>query len=186
MKSAVLLIDLQRDFLAGPGARLPVSAEGAEQVLQVANEILAGSSLRGALPIVVVNEFPRDATIMNLLRRRAAIAGSAGAELDPRLADASHAKKIPKSRASAFTNPELDEFLRSEGIDHLYVLGVMAEGCVRATVLDARRRNYRVSLIANAIASNADWKLRLALWWMKRAGAEIARLTGPDRRPVAH
>jgi nicotinamidase-related amidase len=180
MKSAVLLVDLQRDFLAGAGARMPVSEQDTEAILRCANQILAGQSLQGSLPIVVVNEFARDAIFLNILRRHAAIAGSHGADLDPRLADAGRARKFSKSRASAFSNPELDRYLQREGIRHLYVLGVMAEGCVRATVLDARKRGYLVTVIADAVASDAKWKLRLGLWSMKRAGAEIAHSPGPQ------
>ncbi len=178
--SAVLLIDLQRDFLAGPGSRMPVSAKGAEAVLRVANKILKGEQLQGVLPIIIVNEFPRSATVMNVFRRHAAVAGTPGADLDPRLADPGSAKRFAKSRGSAFSNPELENYLRSEGISRLYVLGVMAEACVRATVLDARKRSYRVTVIADAVASSSAWKVGVALWFMKRAGAEVAYLNGPD------
>jgi len=181
MKSAVFLLDLQRDFLAATGARLPVSAKGVKAVLSIANEILNGNKLRGSLPIIIVNEFPRSAILRNVFRRHAAIAGSKGAELDPRLADSSHVNKFAKGSNSAFSNPELEKYLRSEGIAHLYVLGVMAEGCVRATVLDARKRAYRVTVIANAVASSSDWRVSVALWSMKRAGAEIVYLDGSDR-----
>ena len=173
MKSAVLLIDLQRDFLAGPGARMPVSAQSTEQVLRVANAILAGRRLAESLRFMVVNEFPASAHVPNFFRRHAAIAGSQGAELDPRLDHAENIKRISKSSASAFTNPELNEVLRASGTEHLYVLGVMTEGCVRATVVDAIRRGFRVTVIDNGIASNAEWKHRLGVWLMKRAGAEF-------------
>ena len=66
--SAVLLLDLQRDFLAGPGSRMPVAAKGAEAVPRVANEILVGKQLQGVLTIIIVNEFPRSATVMNAFR----------------------------------------------------------------------------------------------------------------------
>jgi len=178
--SAVLLIDLQRDFLAGPGSRMPVSAKGAEAVLRVANEILKGQQLQGVLPIIIVNEFPRSATVLNALRRHAAVAGTPGADLDPRLADPGSARKFTKARASAFSNPELENYLRSEGIARLYLLGVMAEACVRATVVDARKRSYRVTVIADAVASSSAWKVGVALWIMKRAGAEVVYLHGPD------
>lgn len=177
--SAVLLIDLQRDFLAGPGSRMPVSAKGAEAVLRVANEILGGKQLQGVLPIFIVNEFPQSATVMNAFRHHAAVAGTPGADLDPRLADPGEAKKFAKARASAFSNPALENYLRSEGIRHLYVLGVMAEACVRATVVAARKRSYRVTVIADAVASTSAWKVSVALWFMQRAGAEMVYLNGP-------
>lgn len=63
--------------------------------------------------------------------------------------------------------------MRAENITDLYVMGVFAEGCVRATVIDARHRGYAVHVLANAVASNASWKKRFGLWAMNRAGAVI-------------
>lgn len=78
-----------------------------------------------------------------------------------------------KARSSAFSNLELEQFLRAERIGELYVLGVFAEGCVRATVLDARHRGHGVQVIADAVATNVAWKKAFALWAMRSAGAKM-------------
>lgn len=175
MAAAVLLIDLQRDFLGSPGAaRLPVGEAGAAAVLAAANAILAGRRLPGALPVLIVTAFPRSARFANFFRHQAALAGSAGAGLDPRLELPAGVRVLTKTVADAFSNPELEALLRGRGVTELYVLGVFAEGCVRATVLGARRRGYAVTVLAGAVASNARWKQRLALWSMRRAGARVA------------
>ena len=176
MNSAVLLIDLQRDFLAGPGARLPVSEKGTAAVLTIANEILQRRLLPDAVPIMIANEYSPDAAVMNALRRDAAIVGSRGADLDARLADSHHVARFSKSSGNAFTNPNLDKYLERNGIEHLYVLGVKAEACVKATVMAAIRRGYRVTVIANAVASSSDWLVGVALWLMQRGGAEIVQM----------
>lgn len=172
-KSAVLLLDLQRDFLDGKAGRMPVDAAGAEAALQAANAVLAKRALAEALPILVLNRFPPTARIANFFRKGAAIAGSPGAEPDLRLQGFGSARLIAKSRPSAFTNPELEAYLRAHRVEALVVLGVFAEGCVRSTVADALRLGYPVHVIASAVASDAAWKKRLALWAMKRAGATI-------------
>jgi len=82
-----------------------------------------------------------------------------------------------KQRGSAFSNQALGAYLREREIRRLYVLGVFAEGCVRATVLDALRLGFEVFVIENAIATNARWKAWLARWSMKRAGARFTTLT---------
>ena len=173
VRSAVLLMDLQHDFLGAEGSRMPVQPEGASAVISTANAILAKEVLPQALPILIVNQFPATDRIANFFRKGAAVAGSPGANLDRRILNVGQVKVIRKARASAFTNPELDQWLRSEGITDLYVMGVFAEGCVRSTVLDAKRRGYSVHVIAPAVASNASWKKRFALWAMRRAGANI-------------
>ncbi len=173
--SAVLLMDLQRDFLDG-GGRMPVDRRGAEAVISVANAILSGQALRGALPIAIVNSYSPNSRIANFFRHHAAIAGSEGVKLDARIALPKEAAVFAKERASAFTNPELSGFLEAEQVETLYVLGAFAEGCVRATVLDAIRLGYKVRAIENGIASSVQWKRRFGLWSMKRAGATLIAL----------
>ena len=129
----------------------------------------------------MLNQFPATARIANFFRKGAAIAGSTGAELDARLERSGATEVITKASASAFSNPELEPYLRAHGVQELYVLGVFAEGCVRSTVVEAIKLGYTVHVIANAVATNAAWKKRFALWAMKRAGAKIvASLMAPS------
>ena len=169
-------MDLQRDFLDLKEGRLPVNGPGAEAVLRVANALLSKRVLPEALPIMVLNQFSATARIGNFFRKGAAMAGSVGAQLDPRLIQHGAAKIIFKARPSAFSNAELDTYLQRHGIQTLYVLGVFAEGCVRATVLDAIKRGYSVHVLTDAVASNGPWKKRFALWSMQRAGAKLSLL----------
>lgn len=172
-RNAVLLMDLQHDFLGAEGSRMPVESAGAAAVVCTANAVLNKEVLSHSLPILVVNQFPVTDRLGNFFRRGAAVVGTRGASLDARILCYEDVKVIAKEKPSAFSNPELDTFLRTNGITDLYVIGVFAEGCVRSTVLDARRRGYGVHVVADAVASNASWKKRFALWAMKRAGADI-------------
>jgi nicotinamidase-related amidase len=175
--SAVLLMDLQHDFLA-PDGRMPVAPEAAVEVIKTANAILAKTVLPEVLPVVIVNQFPATDRVANWFRKGAAVAGSPGAELDDRIQDAGGCKVFSKCSSSAFSNPELQPFLQAQGIRRLYVLGVFAEGCVRATVLDALKLGYEVTVIEDAIATDAPWKKRFAVWAMKRAGAAVVPQAG--------
>jgi nicotinamidase-related amidase len=171
--SAILLMDLQRDFLDVQEGRMPVDGAGASNVLETANHIFSKKVLAEALPILVVNQFPANARIANFFRRGAAMAGSAGATLDGRLKNHESAKIISKSSPSAFSNPELELYLHAHKVKELYVLGVFAEGCVRSTVIQAVKLGYTVHVIADSVATNAGWKKMFALWAMRRAGATI-------------
>lgn len=154
---------------------MPVDHLGAEAVLLAANDVLAKRVLPDALPVIIANEFPMSDRIGNYFRKGAAIAGSTGAEIDERVEGARDAKPFAKASPSAFSNPDLDKFLRTNDVKTLYVLGVFAEGCVRSTVLNALKRGYQVVVDENAVASNAPWKKRFALWSMKRGGARVIR-----------
>jgi nicotinamidase-related amidase len=173
-------MDLQTDFLDSDRGRMPVDPAGADAVLRAANAVLDGRALATALPILVLNRFPTDAHLANRLRRGATVEGTSGAQLDARLGNPGAALVVGKTRPSAFSNPELNRLLLEFCVLELTVLGVFAQACVRATVSDAVKRGYRVQVIANAVASDAAWKKRFALWSMRRAGATIV----PDLPPA--
>jgi len=188
-KIAVLLMDLQKDFLDTEKGRMAVERDGAESVLKMANQVLAKTILADALPILVVNQFSPTAHLANFFRKGAAIIGTPGVELDRRLFNTDAVKVIAKSSTSAFSNPELDRVLLEFGVQELYVLGVYAEGCVCATVIDAIELGFTVHVLADGIASNTTWKKRFALWTMKRAGADIIEGTPqlvPTPIPIKH
>jgi nicotinamidase-related amidase len=172
-RCAVLLMDLQADFLARAGARMPVLPADAERVIASANDVLHGRALAGCLPAFVVNRFPRTDRLANRFRHGAAVEGTPGAALDSRIEAHSGVPVFPKQRASAFTNPDLDYWLRANAVTRLYVLGVFAEGCVRATAIDARQRGYAVSVPLDAIGTSSEWRRRVAAWSMRRAGVGL-------------
>ena len=171
---AVLLMDLQTDFLAAAGARMPVFAADADNVLKAANNVLAGKALPGALPVIVVNQFPKSDRIANLFRNGAAIAGTLGAKLDERLNVGAEVRMFEKHRPSAFTNPDLQPYLKAHAVTQLFILGVFAEGCVRSTAIDAKLRGYDVTVPLDAIGTNREFKRRFAIWAMRRAGVNLA------------
>ncbi|MCO5125023.1 MAG: cysteine hydrolase [Rhizobacter sp.] len=174
-RSAVLMLDLQVDFLDLQRGKMPVDAAGALRVIAAANAVLRDEALPGALRVLIVNAFPPSATIANFFRRGAAVDGSAGAAVDPRIAVRPGVRCFTKESSSAFTHPDLDPWLRAEGVTTLWMLGVFAEGCVRATALDARRRGFDVIVPTTAIATNASWKAAFAHWALRRAGVKLRR-----------
>jgi hypothetical protein len=119
-QAAVLLMDLQRDFLDQREGRLPVDEQGAQAVIRVANEVLSKRILAGTLPILMKNQFPATARIANFFRHGAAVCGTAGAELALRLVRSGLELVVTKSSPSAFSNPELEAYLRACGVHDLY------------------------------------------------------------------
>jgi nicotinamidase-related amidase len=174
-RTAVLLLDLQVDFLDAERGKMPVARDAGRRVVDAANRVLAGTMLAGALPVLIVNRFPRTAPLANLARRGAAVAGTPGAELDPRIATPRSVRLFAKERSSAFSNPALEPFLRSEGIATIWIVGVMSEACVRATALAARRLGFAVAVAEEGIATRAPWKARLGAWLLRRGGVAVVR-----------
>jgi len=179
--TALLLIDLQRDFLEANG-RMAVSAADASQVVSLANRLIQHGESAGWKLIFIKNEYPKSDLIGNLFRKGAAIEGSRGAELDPRVIVPFSGLVLTKSRPDAFTNPEVEETLTSGAVHQLVVLGVMAEGCVRATVKGAIGRGFGVTVVSDAVASSRGLFWRFGMRSMKNAGA-IAKVSSEILRP---
>jgi nicotinamidase-related amidase len=172
-RTAVLLLDLQIDFLDVAHGKMPVSAAGAFRVIEAANAVLAGRSLPDALPDFIVNQFSATATLGNVFRRGAAIVGSTGASLDPRIQAPPNVRVFSKERSSAFSNEDLAPYLRSQGVGKVWIVGVMPEACVRATALSALKLGFEVVVAEAGIATNAAWKAGFASWALRRGGVTI-------------
>jgi nicotinamidase/pyrazinamidase len=71
--------------------------------------------------------------------------------------------------------------LRSRGISALYVGGLATDYCVRATVLDARRAGFPVTVLTDGIAGIGGDDVIRALDEMRLAGASL--VSSDDRIP---
>jgi ureidoacrylate peracid hydrolase len=60
---------------------------------------------------------------------------------------------VKKHRSSAFINTRLDLLLRSNNILTVIITGLVTEGCVQATALDASFHDYIVVLVEDCIGS---------------------------------
>jgi nicotinamidase-related amidase len=170
--TALLVLDLQRDFLAAKG-RMPVGKGNAERVIASANRLLQHAESADWKIIVIKNEFHRSDWLGNLFRKGAAVEGSVGAENDPRVHFPANVTTLAKIRPDGFTNPALAEILQGSGIRRLVILGVMAEGCVRATVKSAISRGYAATVVADGVASTKDFLHRFGLRSMRKSGASL-------------
>ena len=181
-KRALLLIDFQRDFLTDRG-RMPVAASQVQPVIDAANRAAARARAEGVEVVAIGNEFLRRDWVGNLLRRFAALACSDGARWDERV-PREGARYFAKWRGSAFCNPELDRFLRSENVGELDLAGLYAGACVSATARDALKRGYRVAVLADAVADRSDAARSRALRRLERHGVSVtmpARVFAEDR-----
>ena len=171
-RRALVLLDFQRDFLADDG-RMPVARHHVAPVLAATRCAVDEARLRGDLIVKVGNEFRRGDVIGNLLRRRAAVSGSAGTTWDDRI-DVEDALYVPKSAGSAFSNPALGTALDGRGIKHLVIAGVFARGCVRATAEAALRRGLTVEILGDAVACSSDRSRDRALRLLADGGAYVS------------
>lgn len=155
---ALLLVDVQNDFL--PGGSLAVK-EGAE-VVEPLNRCIELFSQRH-LPIFATRDW-HPADHCSFVGQGGpwpphCVAGTPGADFAPGLripADLPMVK-IGKGNApakdsySGFVDTELDQQLGERAVLRLFVGGLATDYCVLNTVLDALRRGYRVMVLSDAI-----------------------------------
>lgn len=173
-KRALLLIDFQVDFLSKDG-RLPVAMNQVEPMISAAKRAVEQARVNGDLMIRIGNEFRPSDRLMNLLRRNASVAGSAGAAWDPRLT-VEDSVYFPKWASSAFVNPDLEEYLKRHNVQEVVLCGLQVKACVAATAKDAQRRGYQTKVLAEATACLTDVTRYFALQWLAATGVEITQL----------
>ena len=97
---------------------------------------------------------------------------------DPRAELAKGLKVVPghvfdKTEADAFSNPELDKFLKKQGIEMLEIFGVDGSGCVYKTVKGALKHGYKVKVITAATDSFSRSTMARKLKELEKLGAII-------------
>jgi len=152
---------------------MSVGAINADILIATANRMLLHAEFAGWKVIFIKNEYRKADRIGNFFRKSAAIEGSIGAEIDRRIRVPAAATILPKSNPDAFTNLKLAEILKDAGIQDLVILGLMAEGCVRATVKSGIRKGFSVTVISDGVASSRDFLKGVGLKSMEKAGAKL-------------
>ena len=114
-----------------------------------------------------------EANYDHFFRKSAAVEGSVGAEIDPRVLVPANSPLVSKAKADAFTNPALLGILARAGIRQLVILGVYAEGCVLATATSAVRRGFSVTVICDGVGSKRDILRDSGLLKMQEAGVRL-------------
>ncbi|MCJ8345233.1 cysteine hydrolase [bacterium] len=168
---ALLLIDLQNDFLRDDG-KMPVDQSLVKPLIDQANSI--GKSLNAMnIPIIyILNEFKKSDKIGNFFRNNASVKDSYGAQVDDRVMIFGNLK-FSKSKPDSFSNPKLEDFLKVNKINHLLIAGVFSDQCVFYTTKAALNRRYKVTILQDGTASANLKKLKESLDDFKQLGIEV-------------
>jgi nicotinamidase-related amidase len=179
--AALVLIDVQRDFLDLPGDHTPMPVAGTRAAIPAMAK-LATAFRERRLPIVhVIRLYQPDGSNVELVRRqsieqgvRIAVPGSAGsqiaAELLPNVVELDHELLLAggfqkvgatehvmyKPRWGAFFNTDLDRHLRESGSNTLVFAGCNFPNCPRTSIYEASERDFRLVLVSDAISGLYD------------------------------
>ena len=170
-RTALLIIDMQRDFLepGGFGAALGNDVTRLQAAVAPCRAVLAAARARGLL-VIHTREGHRpdlsDAPRLKIERGdpalrigapgpmgRILVRGEPGHDIIAELYPVAGEPVIDKPGKGAFYQTDLDLMLRDRGIETLLVGGVTTEVCVNTTVREANDRGYRCVVLADCCAS---------------------------------
>jgi nicotinamidase-related amidase len=170
-RAALLIIDMQRDFLepGGFGAALGNDVSRLQAAVGPCRAMLAAARAAGLL-VIHTREGHRpdlsDAPRLKVERGdpalrigapgpmgRILVRGEPGHDIIPELYPQAGEPVIDKPGKGAFFRTDLDLLLRNRGIETLLVGGVTTEVCVNTTVREANDRGYRCVVLADCCAS---------------------------------
>ncbi len=162
---ALVVIDLQNDFIAPDGAYArggavsPAALLLPPRVAQVAQAVKAGGGLVAGSQFTLWPDAegepmvsPHLKELRPFLRRGDFAPGGTGQAHVPEIApwvDVS----VCKVAYSAFFNTQLDWVLRRAGVDTVAVCGIVTNGGVASTVRDAHMRDYRTLVLSDGCAA---------------------------------
>jgi nicotinamidase-related amidase len=170
-KTALVIIDMQRDFLepGGFGETLGNDVSQLSRAVQPVAAVLAAARETGLLVIHTreghlpdLSDAPpakveRGAPSLRIgdpgPMGRILIRGEAGHDIIPALYPRKDEIVIDKPGKGAFYATELADVLRRHGIENLVVCGVTTEVCVHTTVREGNDRGYRCVVLADGCAS---------------------------------
>lgn len=160
--TALLVIDVQRDFCASDGAFGRLGRDlGRVQDMLPALECLVQSARAAAVRVIFLRyaQTPATESEVHLEQRgrgradiRYCAEGSAGVEFF-RIEPTGGETVVTKHRYSGFINTDLDLILRSGGIRTLVMTGVATNGCVEATARDGFMHDYYIVFTADGTAT---------------------------------
>lgn len=101
--------------------------------------------------------------------------GTHGAELAPDLKMVSN-HVFTKSKGNALTSEEFAAFIAKNGIDEFYITGADAVACLKSTVFNLNKANYKVKVLSDCITSYDKKKINEMIRYYESKGSKIIGL----------
>lgn len=141
MKEALLIIDVQNDYFEGGACELYKPREAEDCII----ELISESRWLGR-PVIYIQHInpPTDSFLLE---------DTPGAEISDRIKPLPEDIVIMKQYPNSFLETELNDCLRSLGVEKLIVCGMMTHMCIDTTVRAAMDQGYSVAVAAKGCAT---------------------------------
>jgi nicotinamidase-related amidase len=147
--TALLVMDMQERLLS--------SLVGSDQMIPKVSKAIDHARKNGIPVIYVVVGFrqgfpeisPENKSFSQLPTRMAGVDVSAFMKIAPGLEPKAQDITVIKKRFSAFAGSDLEIVLRSKGIRHLVLCGVVTSGVVLSTYTEAADKDYQLTILSD-------------------------------------
>lgn len=170
-QAALLVIDIQEATTGAVSDNTYYQDKSAVLIQRV--NLLAEIFHKSGKPVIYVRSVINN-PLLNLLNSSYA-RGSLGAQFDKRLQYTSGIEVI-KKRSDSFINTNLDSILHSHQVNEIYITGLDAAHCVKATTQAALNRNYRVCIVKEAVLAKSDVLKDSMLVVYKNQGVQVVSI----------
>jgi nicotinamidase/pyrazinamidase len=185
-KTALVIVDVQNDFCEGGSLGVTGGAAVAAAIGRRAESQTGGYDL-----VVATRDWHQDpgshfSATPDFVDSWPAhcVAGTPGAELRPEVARLPAGVFDKGQHSAAYSGFEgrdeqgrnLDQVLKTRGIEDVDVVGIATDYCVRATALDALGAGFRVRVLSDLCAAVDPAGGERALDEMRSAGCTVAKL----------
>jgi nicotinamidase-related amidase len=151
MKPAIIVVDMVKDNFK-KGSRHPITVESRAILPNILR--LLKESRKKKIPIIFAcDSFMEGDFIFKGKMKRHSLRGTKGSEVADELQPRSTDIVLPKRRFSAFFKTDLDQTLRTFGVDTIVVAGITTEVCVLMTAMDGLCHDFSVVLLEDCCAS---------------------------------
>ncbi len=163
MKSALIVVDMQKDFCYPDGALY--GGDHLKNIFEPLRRVVEEG--RKKMPVIYTQDWHRKDDVEFKIWPAHCVAGSRGAEIIDELEVREEDYVVKKRRYSAFFGTDLDLTLWELEVKRLYLTGVLTNICVLHTAGDAALRGYEVVVIKDCTAALNDYDYEYALKHME-------------------
>jgi nicotinamidase/pyrazinamidase len=194
MRNALLVVDVQNDFVEGGSLAVPggilVAAHIARHVRHFRSEYVFVVASRDYHEDPEAH-FSDQPDYISTWPKHGLI-GTAGAALCTPISNlvreklihvvvdkGRHAAAVSAFEAQDVRGHMLVDVMREQRIDHIDICGFITEYCIRDTALEARKFEFQVRILINLCGSASPEAAKLAFEEMKAAGCQIMAASAP-------
>ena len=167
--NALLVIDIQENLL-NPASVIHIDTTNIELFLSNLNHVIKEFEMKKNHIFYIINEWSNP--IWNFFTKNVCKKGGKGVGIDNRL-NVVNDNIFSKSKANSLSNKSLLANLKANNITNVYVMGLQAEYCVKATVNGLLKEKFNVVVVKDALGSVNTTKYNKTINYFERKDIKL-------------